>query len=275
MSCTERPTNPTLVPLACISTFTYAAVTDITRTDTGQGHPHLLLHGGGGPLTVAAFAGLLAEHGRVVTPTHPGFGGTPRPAELDSPAALARTYHGLLEELDLRDVCVIGSSLGGWVAAEIALLESDRVSTLVLLDAVGIAVAGHPIPDFPSLSLAEVAQRSWFDPAKMPDPASLPAAVQATLPGNRAALATYGGTMQDPDLLGRLAAITLPTLVVWGEADRISDVDYGRAYAAAIPDARFELLRGAGHLPQLEQPDALLALVRAFVQEHAATPLDR
>lgn len=109
----------------------------------------------------------------------------------------------------------------------------------------------------------------------MPDPASLPAAVQATLPGNRAALATYGGTMQDPDLLGRLAAITLPTLVVWGEADRISDVDYGRAYAAAIPDARFELLRGAGHLPQLEQPDALLALVRAFVQEHAATPLDR
>jgi len=85
----------------------------------------------------------------------------------------------------------------------------------------------------------------------------------------RAALAVYGGTMADPALLARLAAVSVPTLVIWGEADRIGDLDYGRAYAAAIPGARFEVLPGAGHLPQLETPDALLALVRNFAEDHA------
>ena len=90
------------------------------------------------------------------------------------------------------------------------------------------------------------------------------------MPGNRIALARYGATMQDPTLVGRLGTVTTPTLVVWGEADRIGDVDYGRAYAAAIPGSRFELLPGAGHLPQLETPEALHTLVRRFATEHAA-----
>ncbi len=242
---------------------------DITRTDSGHGQPYLLLHGGGGPATVAGFAGLLAEHARVVTPVHPGFGGTDRPAGMDTPAALAACYVELLETLEVTDVCVVGNSLGGWVAAEIALLGSPRVGSVVLVDAVGIDVPGHPIPDFFALDPAEVAQRSLFDPSKAVDPATLPPAVQATLPGNRAALAVYGGTMQDATLLARLAAVTIPTLVVWGEADRIGDVEYGRAYAAAIPGARFELVPGAGHLPQIETPDALLALVREFAETHA------
>lgn len=242
---------------------------DTTITDTGHGHPYLLLHGGGGPATVTGFAALLAEHARVVTPTHPGFGGTDRPADVDSARALAARYVDLLETLDLTGVCVVGNSLGGWVAAEIALLGSPRVGSVVLVDAVGIDVPGHPVPDFFSLTLAEVAQRSWFDPSTMVDPATLPPAVQATLPGNRAALAVYGGTMQDATLRARLASVAVPTLVVWGEADRIGDVEYGRAYAAAVPGARFELLAGAGHLPQLETPDALLALVRDFAEAHA------
>lgn len=237
---------------------------DITRTDTGDGQPFLLLHGGGGPMTVAGFAGRLAEHARVITPVHPGFAGTDRPPGTDSPAALAAAYVELLDALDLTDVCVIGNSLGGWVAAEIALLGSPRVGSVVLVDAVGIEVPGHPVPDFFALSPAEVAQRSWFDPSRAVDPTTLPAAVQATLPGNRAALAVYGGSMQDPTLLPRLSAVAVPTLVVWGEADRIGDVDYGRAYAAAIPGAHFALLPGAGHLPQIETPDPLLALVREF-----------
>ncbi len=244
---------------------------DVTRTDAGHGHPYLLLHGGGGPLTVAGFAALLAGHGRVITPTHPGFGGTDRPAGMDSPAALAAAYVELLEALEMTDVCVVGNSLGGWVAAEIALLGSPRVAAVVLVDAIGIDVAGHPLPDFFSLTPAEVAQRSWFDPSKSVDPATLPPALQATLPGNRAALAVYGGTMADPALLARLPAVSVPTLVVWGEADRIGDLDYGRAYAAAIPGARFEVLPGAGHLPQLETPDALLALVRGFAEKHAVS----
>ena len=244
---------------------------EIMKTDSGHGHPYLLLHGGAGPMSFATVGGLLASHGRVVTPTHPGFGGTSRPSEMDSVGALAIRYVELLEELDLTDVCVIGNSLGGWVAAEMAILESPRASAFVIVDAVGIDVPGHPIPDVALLSPAELAQRAWFDPSKMVDPTTLPPAVQAMLPGNRAAVIAYGGSMQDPTLLGRLGTITTSTLVVWGEADRIGDVDYGRAYAAAIPGARFELLAGAGHLPQLEAPDALHALVRDFAREHATS----
>ena len=78
--------------------------------------------------------------------------------------------------------------------------------------------------------------------------------------------------MQDPTLLGRLATVTVPTLVVWGEADRIGDLDYGRAYAAAIPGARFEVVARAGHLPQLENPEALHVLVRDFAEQRTQLP---
>ncbi len=75
--------------------------------------------------------------------------------------------------------------------------------------------------------------------------------------------------MTDPALLARLATVSVPTLVVWGEADRIVDLYHGRAYTAGMPGARLEVIPGAGHLPQLETPDALLALVRGFAEDHA------
>jgi len=94
-------------------------------------------------------------------------------------------------------------------------------------------------------------QRSFHNPAPFRvDPATLPAAAQAVMAGNCAALAVYGGTsMTYLTLRGRLAGITVPTLALWGDSDRIVDRDYSRAYAAAIPGARFQLLTATGHLP--------------------------
>ena len=91
------------------------------------------------------------------------------------------------------------------------------------------------------------------------DPATLPPAAQAIAAGNRAALATYAGTaMSDPTLAERLVRVDLATLVLWGDSDRIADPGYGRAYADAIPLARFQLLPGTGHMPQLETPEQLM-----------------
>lgn len=239
----------------------------LTADERGSGPAVVVLHGGAGPGSVAAFADLLAaETGtRVVVPVHPGFGGTPRPAELTTVAGLAEAYAGLLESLDLADATVIGNSLGGWVAAELALRHPARLGRIVLVDAVGIAVPGHPVagPATP----AEAVRRAWFDPTRAPqvDPETLPAAEREVLAGNRATLALYGGAMSDPALAGRLVDVDVPALVVWGEADRVADPDYGRAYAAAIPGARFELLPRTGHVPQLETPQALLEALRAFV----------
>src|SRR3954452_24792487 len=111
---------------------------EVSYTERGAGRPILLLHGGGGPLTVAPWADRLAaaEPAHVLTPAHPGFNGTPRPGPLDSVAGLAAVYVALLDALDLRDVTVVVSSIGGWITAEMALLNSPRVSGYVLVDAV-------------------------------------------------------------------------------------------------------------------------------------------
>src|SRR5215471_18709844 len=246
----------------------------VTIDDRGEGRPFLLLHGGGGPQTLAGFAELLAtkEPARVITPTHPGFGGTPRPDALADMAGLATLYRELLDRLGLDGVTVIGNSIGGWIAAELALLGSPRISGVALVDAVGIEVEGHPVTDIFPLSLDELARLSYHDPAAFRiDPAAMTEAQRAGMAANRAALRVYGGPrMADPDLRARLAAIACPTLVLWGEDDRIVDPEYGRAYAAAIPGARFEPLPGTGHLPQLETPEQLMRAVWDFAEAPAA-----
>jgi pimeloyl-ACP methyl ester carboxylesterase len=243
----------------------------VTVTEAGAGRPVLLLHGGAGPQSVAGFADLLAarEPARVLVPTHPGFGGTPRPEGLNSIRALARVYAGLLAELGLTGVTVIGNSIGGWIAAEIALLASPRVSGVVLVDAAGLALPDHPAADFFSLTMDQVADLSYYRPdAFRLDVEHMPDQAKAALAGNRAVLALYGGpSMADPGLLDRLPDVTVPVLVIWGEADRMVPVEHGQAYAKAIPGARFVLIPEAGHLPQLEAPGRLLAAIADFTAE--------
>ncbi|MCM3921749.1 alpha/beta hydrolase [Frankia sp. AiPs1] len=241
----------------------------VTVTERGQGRPVLLLHGGAGPDSVAGFADLLAARGpaRVLTPTHPGFAGTPRPDGIDSVRRLAEVYRGLLDLLDLTDVTVVGNSIGGWIAVELALAAPGRVGRLVLLNAVGPTSAEHPVADFFALTLDEVVNLSYADPDRFRiNLAALTEAQKSVAAGNRRTLQTYGGpAMADPGLAGRLGGLAVPTLVVWGDADRMAVPTYGRQYAAAIPGAAFHPLPGAGHLPHLEAPEALLTLLVQFV----------
>jgi pimeloyl-ACP methyl ester carboxylesterase len=236
---------------------------ELAVDERGDGQPFLVLHGGAGPQSMASFSERLAEQGhhRVLTPTHPGFGGTARPDGLTTVDGLAALYVALLDNLELEDVTVIGNSIGGWIAAELALLNSPRVSGLVLLDAVGIEVDGHPIADVSTLSVPELMALSFHDatPFRV-DPTTLPDAQRAIMATNGAALAVYAGTppMTDPTLRGRLSGITVPTLLLWGASDQIVDIEYGRAYAAAIDRARFEVLATTGHMPQMETPDLVV-----------------
>ncbi|HLZ63943.1 MAG TPA: alpha/beta hydrolase [Ktedonosporobacter sp.] len=232
-----------------------------------SGRPILILHGGGGPQTVAGLAaGLSRAH--VLVPTHPGFAGEPRPEWFDSIDDLAFAYLDLLERLDLRDVLVIGSSMGGWVASAMALHDTTRrLRGLVLINAGGIRVEGHPVADVSSLTPDELSALSFHNPAAFRvDPTTVtPEQVEARK-ANLRTLYIYdqGLGMGDPKLRRRLRHVSIPVLVVWGESDRVIDPEYGRAYAQAFPDARFELIPEAGHLPQIEQPERLLTLVRKF-----------
>lgn len=251
-----RPTRSTTTELAIASGRVEVTVDDRDRT-----RPFLLLHGGGGPRTVSGFADLLAErtHSRVLTPTHPGFAGTPRPDALNSTRQLALLYVALLDQLDLSDVTVIGNSFGGWLAAEIALLASPRVSGAVIIDGVGIEVEDHPITDVSGLAPAELQKLSFHDPGKAPAPSSPGGAGPS--PDIQALVAYTGPTMADPTLHDRLGGLDLPVHVIWGESDGIADPAYGQAYADAIPMARYTLLPRTGHLPQVETPEELLGAI--------------
>ncbi|MEO7735260.1 MAG: alpha/beta hydrolase [Kofleriaceae bacterium] len=235
--------------------------------EAGTGRNILVLHGGGGPHTVANLAGHLAETAHVLAPTLPGWNGTPRPPELDGVSSYADKFLRYLEYRDLRDIVVVGSSVGGWLAAELALRDTaHRIAGLVIVNGGGIAVPGEPITNVSGLTPPELAKLSFHDPSKLAAPPPTPERI-AMMRANQATLAAIAGDpyMHDPTLLGQLGGIRVPTLVLWGVSDGVFSVGYGRAYAAAIPGATFELIAEAGHLPHLEQPAATFRAIDQFI----------
>lgn len=174
----------------------------------------------------------------------------------------------LLRHLRMEEVTVVGSSIGGWIASEMAQLPDNRIAGLVLIDAVGIAVEGEEVADVFTLSLLEMMDRVFHAPDRIRSAAPVPSEVQrAKDAANLETLAIYDGDndMQNPLLRNRLSGITCPALVLWGESDRVVSVNYGQAYAAAITDAEFRVIAEAGHLPQIEQPGATTSLIRKFL----------
>ena len=235
--------------------------------ERGSGRSILVLHGGGGPQSVAGLAAALSSRAYVLTPTHPGFAGEPRPEWFDSIDDLALAYLDLLERLDLSNVLVIGSSMGGWIASAMAVRDTTRLGGLVLIDAGGIRVEGHPIADVSKLTPDELATLSYHNPAPFRvDPATVSPEQTAARAANFRTLYVYdqGQGMGDPKLKRRLGRVRIPVLVVWGESDGVIDPEYGRAYAQSFPDARFQLIPEAGHLPQLEQPERVLTVIWEF-----------
>ncbi|HLH75671.1 MAG TPA: alpha/beta hydrolase [Candidatus Binataceae bacterium] len=237
----------------------------------GEGRPLLFLHPECGLETNAPVLGLLAKKHRLIAPSHPGFGRSEAPRWLSTVDDLAYFYLDLITTLDLHDTVMVGVSLGGWIAAEIAIKDTSHISHLVLADALGIKVGDREtrdIVDIFALTDAELTELLYFDPAAARrDVGTMAEAELVAMARSREASARYGWSpyMHDPKLKRRLHRIDVPTLVCWGEADRMVTADYGRAYAASIPDSRFALIERAGHFPHLEQPQSFASTILNFV----------
>ena len=240
--------------------------------EQGQGRPILLLHGEDGPYPQTPFFSLLAEQGRVILPTHPSFGQAPDANNIDTVDDLAYLYLDLLDEYDLRNAVVIGCSLGGWIAAEMAVRSTARLSRLVLVAPLGIKVGDREtrdIPDIFALPPEEVVRLQYHDPTQATvDYASLSDDALTAIARNREATALYAWEpyFHNPKLRQRLHRIAIPTLLVWGASDRFVTPDYyGTAYRDAIPGAQLTVIDRAGHWPQVEQPEAVVERVGAFL----------
>jgi pimeloyl-ACP methyl ester carboxylesterase len=248
----------------------------IETIERGAGRPLLFLHPGIGIARDAPVLDCLAAWARVIAPTHPGFGGSELPAWFSAIDDLAYFYLDLLDALDLRDTIVVGVSLGGWIAAEMAIKSSARIAHLVLANAVGIKPGDRETRDIAEIfSLTEDAFNAiaYFDPSVgKHDYKSMPETEVRALARNREATARYGWSpyLHDPKLMHRLHRIRVPTLLLWGAADRILSPAYGQAYCAAIPGARLAPIERAGHFPHLEQPEEFARQVLAFAQGAAS-----
>jgi len=262
---------PTTTPTT--RTVTLPTGIDLTLTEHGadtDGKAVLALHSGTGPRTMAGISGALSQHTRVITPTHPGFDGTPRPDRLATVADLAEAYLDLLDQLDLSNVMLVGNSVGGWIAAEMALRDNhNRIGALVLINAVGIhaKLTKNQVVDTRVVDPAKIGALSFANPAFRPDFAALSDQQRAGIAANQKTLAQYGGEhfTYDPTLRGRLHRVTLPVLAVWGEQDGIAPIGYGRGYAETFPNGHFAPIANAGHFPQVEQLDATLGAIGHFV----------
>jgi pimeloyl-ACP methyl ester carboxylesterase len=206
---------------------------------------------------------------RAITPTLPGWNGTDRAASLARVSDYTDEFLRYLEEEDLTDVLVIGSSLGGWIVADMASRDyQSRISGVIILDGAGVKIEGQELENLSSLTPREFAEHAWHNAdLGYRDPATVPPEQAAIQKANMQTMALLANDpfMHDPALLGRLDDVTIPVLVVWGDSDRIFSPSYGRAFSEAFPNGRFELVKDAGHLPHLEQPDATFALIDAFV----------
>jgi pimeloyl-ACP methyl ester carboxylesterase len=242
----------------------------------GQGPTLLVLHDCEVMTEWHPYHAALATTFTVLAPSHPGFGASQRTATVEGIDDLAYLYLDFLASLESQPVDVLGLGLGGWIAAEMAVRCSHPLRRLVLADSVGIKVSGRTEVDIIEtfiLSRDQLLATGWHDPALGAERMQLPGApnladeVLLTLIRNREAAArlTWKPFMHNPALRRWLHRIRVPTLVLWGESDRIVRPDYGRALQQAIPGAQFQLLPAAGHYPYLERPDAFVAAVTAFL----------
>ncbi|MCB1743153.1 MAG: alpha/beta hydrolase, partial [Gammaproteobacteria bacterium] len=215
----------------------------------------------------------LSTLGPVICPRHPGFDGRKPPDDFRSVDDLAYLYLDLLTSLDLRDVLVVGSSLGGWVALEMAVRNLDRVAGLALLSPLGVKPGERDTRAFADLSALEeqeVSRRLYADPdAYAPRFAELDDAQMLLIALERQYLAWYAWQpyLHNPGLNRWLHRIRCPVLLMWGRQDGYVALDVGHALCAALPDARLGVIDSAGHHPLVERPEQSMAALRAFASD--------
>jgi pimeloyl-ACP methyl ester carboxylesterase len=236
----------------------------------GAGQPLLYLHGARGAGRWLPFMEALSRNFELIVPEHPGFGLSETPEWLDNIGDLAYFYLDFIEGLGLDQVHLVGASLGGWVAAELAVRDQSSLATLTLVAAAGIHVPGVQKGDIFLWSAQELARNLFYDQklaeamlAEQPNQEELDIQVKNRLTTAKLA---WQPRLYNIHLAKWLHRITLPTLILWGAEDRLIPPQYGPAFHDLIPNSRLEILPDCGHLPQVEKMTEFATSVTRFLQ---------
>jgi len=243
--------------------------TDVRLRRDGRGDPLVFLHGAGGwPAWGPFFAKLAGKHG-VLIPEHPGFGRSDHPAWLRNVPDVAMYYLDFLEALDGPNVHLIGHSLGGWIAAEIAVRNTTRIRSLTLIAPAGVRVKGLTCGDNFIWSREESARNLVYDQSfAEQELARVPSDEEADIELTNRFMATKLGWEPrwfNPALEPWLHRIGVPTLVLWGRDDKLFPSAYAKAWAARISDVRVDIIPECGHRPQIEKADVTADKILAFI----------
>ena len=250
---------------------------DLDLFEDGDGPPILFLHGAQGFIAEHPYVALLAARHRLIAPSHPGFGKSTLPDWIDAVDDIAYIHLELLDRLDLKHIDVIGCSIGGWIAAELATKAPHVIRRLVMVGPVGVKtgpIDKLDIPDIFALPQSELERMLFHDPERMRmDPSRMTDDQLAIAMRNRETLAllAWEPYMHNPKLPHRLHRVTAPTLFLRGESDGLVSADYLAAYARLLQNARIDTIVAAGHAPHVEQPEAFAAQVLQFLDAGAVS----
>ncbi len=253
-----------------LSTTSSLRVRDITLRvlRAGKGQPLLFLHGPGGLDECAPILAALAEHYDCIAPEHPGYGGSTPPPWLDTVSDLANFYLDFIADQKLQNAHLVGHDLGGWIAADLAVRNSQALASLTLIAAQGIYVPEVPTVDVFLRTDDDLVRDSYHDQAmaeaiiaRTPSDAQLEAGLR-----NKEVTArlTWQPRGHDLHLMKWLHRIDVPTLVLWGANDRILPREYGQSWRDRITGATLAEIGSCGHLPHLERTPETTAILTRF-----------
>jgi pimeloyl-ACP methyl ester carboxylesterase len=223
----------------------------------GKGAPLVFLHGAGGLPIVLPFMEKLAQRFDLIVPDHPGYGQSDEPDWLENIHDVAYFYLDFLARLELERVVLVGNSMGGWMALEIAVRNTARLASLVLVSPAGVRADGADPADIFLLPQEEMTRKLFHDQkfaeARLLIPET-PESIDLALKNRHTtARLAWEPRLHDPMLPKWLHRIDVPVSIVWGAQDRILPVGIGHELKRLLPKAELQIFDPCGHLPQVEK----------------------